>query len=247
MPTGMTRWKRCYSWLVGVAVSAAVAPACAREVYAPPARAFPLESKWTVPAGEMAVQGQASLSTAVLGPGIVDSSVGVRRGVNERLEVSASGAIMHVARTGRSDAHSNIYAARVGTLLDLETAMLAFSGGLGAGYAPAGGGFASIDAGLVGAYENCVLVPFGAGRFFASVPFATKPVDISKRGQAPGTRMDRAENTFGLSFSGGLEIPLDQQCQSRASILMGVGVTLLGDGNSGEIFTNAGLGFQMRL
>lgn len=218
---------------------------CAREVYAPPVRAFPLESRWTIPAGQTAVQLESSLNTALLGPGIVGSDVRVRRGLNERLEVSGEGALIHVANVARG--HSNIYAVRVGTKLDMENAGLAFTGGMGGGYAPSGGGFAGVDAGLVSSYDNCVLIPFGSGRVFASVPFAAKPVDISKRGTAPGTRMDRAENTFGITLGGGLEIPLDQQCQSKAALLMGVGVTMLGDGDSGEIFTNAGIAIQVLL
>lgn len=241
----MNRRSNYSSWLVLILAGAGMLAGCAREVYAPPVRTFPLESKWTIPAGQTAVQVESSLNTALLGPGIVGSDVRVRRGLNDRLEISGEGALIHVANAPR--AHSNIYAARVGTKLDMENAGMSFTGGLGGGYAPSGGGFASIDAGLVSSYDNCVLIPFGVGRIFASVPFGAKQVDISKRGTAPGTRTDTAENTFGITLGGGLEIPLDQQCQPKAALLMGVGVTMLGDGNSAEIFTNAGMAIQVLL
>ena len=224
---------------------------CARDIYVPPASPVPLETTRIPPAGATSFRAEGSLNMALTGPGLATGGVGARRGLTERLSVSADTSFMHVTGISQADVHSNIYAARLGAQLDLAMQNLAFTGGLGGGYAPAVGGFGSIDLGLVSSIENCVLVPFGAGRVFASVPIKAKPVDVIVQGEDAGgsgppvTRTYMAENTFGITVESGIKIPLDRQCESRAGLLLGVGVTLLGDGDNSELFTNVGLAVEV--
>lgn len=201
------------------------------------------------PGGATTIQAETSLNMALVGPGLASGGVGIRRGVTDRLAVSADTSFMHVSGISYTDIHPNIYAGRLGAKLDLEVQSLAVTGGLGGGYAPAAGGFGSIDLGLVSSIENCVLVPFGAGRVFASLPIRARPVQVQEEPAGadgnPVTRTYTAENTFGITVESGVKIPLDRRCESRAGLLLGVGVTLLGDGDNSELFTNVGLAVQV--
>jgi hypothetical protein len=76
------------------------------------------------------------------------------------------------------------------------------TGGLGGGFAPAGG-FGAVDLGFIVSYANCYVVPFLSSGIFASVPVGARAVTFDS-GQS-----SKANTSYGFGMAAGIEIPLD--------------------------------------
>jgi hypothetical protein len=181
---------------------------CSYVLVSPPARMVNLESAKTAAPGETVVGARAAGYTAIFNPAVALGSVGVRRGVEEGIEVSADATYARVYYDGYPDIDRDIFAARVGGKIANQGGSAALAGGVGAGFAPAAGGFGAVDVAGIVSYPNCYLVPFGDASLFASVPVGAKQVDFRNPDGTLAASV-RADLTYGFGLGVGLEIPLD--------------------------------------
>lgn len=186
---------------------ALVEAGCSYTVVAPPARFVNLDSAHTAAPGETVGSVHGGALSGVFDPALITASAGVRRGVSDRIEVDADATWGHLQYDGFPDINRNIYAVRAGAKIRDPRQILAAFGGVGGGYAPAGGGFAAVDLGGVVSYPNCYLTPSLIGGGIFSVPIGAKQVDFVNSG---GTLVasDKAVTSYGFSLGVGLEIPL---------------------------------------
>ena len=235
--------------LTSLAFSLLLCSGCVQNVYAPPARVLPLESSATVPEGYTAVSGEFAGSAAALTTPLILSATGrVRHGIHESLEVSGEASVVHL-RDPRSvsDANPNLYSLRAGVKRGFSQ-HFAITGGLGGGYAPAGGGFVSPDLGFVAGYENPYFVPWVNGRGFVSLPFATSPVDVTVENDDERV-FSEAEITYGFQLAVGFKIPVGEWLLApnlrRASLLGGWGMTWLVDDDAADVVNGLSAGFEV--
>jgi len=181
---------------------------CSYVLVSPPARMVNVESAKTAAPGETVVGARGAAYASVFDPGVAVGSVGVRRGVEEGIEVNADATWARAVYDEHSDINRNIFAARVGGKVANRGGWAAVTGGVGGGVAPAAGAFTAIDVGGILSYPNCYAVPFGSGSVFTSLPIGAKQVDFRNQ---DGTlaASDKAALTYGFGLGVGLEIPLD--------------------------------------
>ena len=199
---------------------------CSYQLVSPPARMVSLDSARTAAPGETVAGVHAAGYAAVFDPSVGVGSVGIRRGVTERIEVDADATWARVVYDGFPDIDCDIFAGRVGGKLANGRGWGALTAGVGGGYAPAAGGFTALDVGAVVSYPNCFAVPFADGTTFASVPIGARQVDFRNvDGTLAGS--DKADPTFGFGLAAGVEIPLDRaRCRrglTPARVQLGVG------------------------
>jgi hypothetical protein len=184
--------------------------ACSYQLVSPPARMVSLESAPAVAPGETVVgargAGYVSLSTPPVGVG----SVGIRRGVQNGLEVEADATWARVRYDDYPDIDRNIFEGRLGAKLANQAGWGALTAGVGGGFAPAAGGFTAVDIGGVISYPSCFAVPFASATVFASFPIGAKQVDF-RNTDGSLAASDTASTTMGFGLGGGLEIPLDRE------------------------------------
>lgn len=189
-------------------LAAGSAGGCSYVLASPPSRMVNVESAKTVAPGETVVGAHAAGYSAIFDPAVALGSVGVRRGVEEGIEVSADATWARLSYDGFPDIDRNIFAARVGGKVANHGGWAAVTGGVGGGVAPAAGGFAAVDVGGIVSYPNCWVVPFGNGTVFASQPLGAKQVDF-RNADGSLAASDRADLTYGFGLGTGIEIPLD--------------------------------------
>lgn len=195
-------------WLA--ALVALFGGACSYTVVSPPARFVNAESASTAAPGETVAGAHGGGFSGVFDPALVTGSVGARRGVTEGVEVDADATYGRLQYDGFPGIDRNIYAARAGAKVRNARRFAAAFGGVGGGYAPAGGGFLAADLGAVLSVPNCYVVPSLIGAGIASVPIAAKQVDFVS---ADGTlaASDKAVTSYGFSLGVGLEFLLSQE------------------------------------
>ena len=142
-----------------------------------------------------------------LDSGVALGSVGVRRGVEEGIEVNADATWARAVYDEYSDIDRNIFAARVGGKVANRGGWAAVTGGVGGGVAPAGVPSPPSTWAASCLYPNCYAVPFGNGSVFTSLPIGAKQVDFRNQ---DGTLVasDKAALTYGFGLGVGLEIPV---------------------------------------
>ncbi len=188
---------------------ALVGGACSYTVVSPPARFVNLESAGTVARGETVGGVHGGALSGVFDPAVAAGSVGVRRGVSDGVEVDADATWAHLQYDGFPDLDRNIYALRAGAKVSNAGRFVAAFGGVGGGYAPAGGGFMAADLGAVLSLPNCYVVPSLMGEGIASVPVGAKQVNfVSDDGMVVAS--DKAVTSYGISLGVGVEIPLSR-------------------------------------
>jgi hypothetical protein len=181
---------------------------CSYQLVSPPARMINLDTARTAAPGETVVGARGAAHAAVFDPGVAVATAGVRRGVTEGVELDADATLGYVVESKHSDINRNIYAGRVGFKAG-NSRWAALLGGVGGGFSPAAGGFASIDIGSTFSYPNCYVIPFGGGSVFMSQPISAKRVDF-RDGTGALVASDTADLTYGYGLGAGLEIPLDR-------------------------------------
>jgi hypothetical protein len=180
---------------------------CSYQLVSPPARMVSLETARPAARGETVVGARAAGYAAVFDPGVALASAGVKTGVADQVEVSADATVGHVSYNGYPDIDRSLYAGRLGAKLANQGGWAAVLAGVGAGFAPAAGGFSAADLGGVLSLPNCVLVPFLNGMVFASAPIGAKQVSfVNADGTLAAT--NKASPTFGFGVGTGIEIPL---------------------------------------
>lgn len=189
-----------------VVVSSLSLAACAQRVYTPPTQFLPLESAAIAAPGDVIVHAEGGHAGELFGPNIVTGNARLRLGVAENLEVAVSGSALRVATDAPSKANRGLYAGRVG-LKSQFAPWVAFVGGVGAGYAPAGGAYAGVDGAFVASYENCILVPFVSAGGYGSAPIRARAIDVTDADNT-GLVTDTPSKTFGLGLGAGVKLRL---------------------------------------
>jgi len=182
---------------------------CSYTVVSPPARMVNLESSQTLAPGETVGGAHAGAYSALFDPGIVSGNTGVRHGLREGVELDVDATWARLSYDGYPEINRNIYAVRAGAKVRGAPRFIAAFGGVGGGYAPAGGGFVAADLGGVLSLPNCYVIPSLVAAGLASVPVGAKQVDFV----APGGDLvasDKAVTSYGFTMGAGLEIPLSR-------------------------------------
>ncbi len=216
--------------------------ACSYTVVSPPARFVNLESAHTVAPRETVGGVHGGAQASVFDPGLVTGSAGIRRGVAEGVELDADASWGHLKSDGFPDIDRNLYAVRAGAKVRGEPRFIAAFGGVGGGYAPAGGGFMAADLGVVVSLPNCYVVPSLIGSGIASVPVGAKQVDFVS---ADGTLVasDKAVTSYGYSLGVAVEVPVSRaRCREGLTpprIQLGLGGTRMNRSDAPRTITNA--------
>jgi hypothetical protein len=188
-----------------VTIAVTSSAGCSYQVIAPPVRMINMESAQTAAPRETIVGARGAAFKDVFGPAVGVATVGVRRGVAEQVEIDADATWAYVNDPGNEVFDRNIYAGRLGTKLSHASGNVAFVGGAGLGYAPAGGSFGAADAGVALSANSCRGALFANLTSFVSTPIEAKTVNFRVAG-----RMDAPETTVGYGVSAGAEIRLDR-------------------------------------
>jgi len=183
---------------------------CSYQLASPPARMMNLQSAKTAAPGETVVGVRGAGYASIFDPGAVVASAGVRHGIAEDVEVDAEASWARLDEEGYGDLDRNIYAARVGAKVSRKSGWAAAFAGAGGGYAPVGGAFSAVDAGVAVSYPNCYVVPFTNLTLFGSLPIGAKQVDFRNATDGSVAASSKATFTYGVGWGGGVELPLDR-------------------------------------
>lgn len=205
----------------------ALAAACSYP-FSPPATAVHYDAPRILEKGESAIRGGLSLNEEVFGSAIIAGDVTYRRGLHERVELSATASAYGVVGEDNiHDHHRGIYSARVAPRFKLHDHISAHAG-LGGGFSPAAGAFVSPEVGLSLGYENAFLVPFASARFYTSHPIAPKSIRIDTEDQT-SPEFWSAGLTYGPAVFLGLKVPLgdwpEKKLRRRYNLTTGFGGT----------------------
>ncbi|MEO8706291.1 MAG: hypothetical protein ABI867_40045 [Kofleriaceae bacterium] len=222
--------------------------ACSQRVYSPPSQAYSLGPLTALPRGSQALDLEVSRHAQIFDPAIEAGAARLRVGVDGNTELSIEGSALTVDDDGPSSANRNLYSGRTGIRWSPKPGVALF-GGLGGGYAPAGGTFAAGDAGIAVGYHNCTLVPVAQVSGFASVPLEATAVDVSVDDKTKV--FDTPGRTAGVVVRGGLRLSLaPSTCRSgkpSSWITVGAGFTTLKDADSSAALFGLGLGLELPL
>jgi hypothetical protein len=219
---------------------------CNAHVYSPPARIAPMESSKPVAEGTTSGGVSGGSQGELFGPETLSATAKVRHGVTEHSEVGVDANFMVVDDSqAAADIDPTIWSARVGgkwapdPLGDYVSLIYGVGGG-----SSEGGQFVSPDVGVVMAYENPYVVPFVSVDGYVSEPINAQPVDVSLNEDGVGTNIQTASRTWGATFAGGLEVPI-QVGGSTISPFLGLHRTVLTDGEDNADVLGANLGVDM--
>ncbi len=216
-----------------------LATACSHNVYTPPSRAFAITSPKVLEEGKTVARANVSSSSQIFGPEIVAASAGFRRGTGNHVELVADVSYASVAEASAAGTNRNVTMGRLGGKVHpTESKNLALTAGLGGGYAPAAGMYASADVGAVVGYENRYLIPFASAGAYTSVPIDPKEVDTTQPGDDV-QRLDTPEKTLGLTIGAGVKVPLN-----TTSLLIGITWVQVHDDDSQDVFMTIGAGIE---
>lgn len=240
---------RTSSWVGPAAVI--LVTACSHHVYSPPARGPTLRTVHTLQPGSTAVQVNAHAQSALFDPDVYGGSLGVRHGLSREIEVGVDATFLHLSGQSGAKVDRSIYATRVeGRFNPRRNRFFTLFGGVGGGYAPAGGGFLSADAGVTFAFENCYLIPFTSAGGFLSVPVDPRSVD-TRIGVDDEPKLSKAQTTVGVQHSFGVRIPLGgydrcPQTPSPVALTVAYGLTYLQDFDEDELMMGGSAGIEVR-
>ncbi len=231
---------RTTSLLVGVSVLAVLAGlglGCNHNIQIPPARPLSLEGPATVQSGHTRGRIQVAGHGIVFNGDFTSGNVRVRRGLNQRLELAVDGSV--ISANDSDTTETNMYMGRVGGKLGLgKSENLALTGGVGAGYSPAGGTMASADGGVTLGYNNRYIVPFTAVRTFMSAPINAREVRL---GEEPD-QVDKATLTGGTGAEFGLSL-----VRKKFTLAAGIDITVIRDRDDTEAVFSFGAAFEVAL
>jgi hypothetical protein len=218
------------------------AVACSHNAYTPPARAMAFTSPKTLEKDHTSIRANLSGVTDAFGPSLAAGSLGVRQGLDERLEVVSDLSYLQVTDKSVANTSRGIAMARVGSKYrPTRTDHLAIVAGLGGGFSPAAGSYLSTDVGVVAGYENRSLIPYVGLCAFGSVPLSPKEIDVTGVEDDKQFK-DTPEATFGLSLGAGLKVPI-----GRVALQFGLTTSRLWDNDSSDGFLSIGAGIETSL
>lgn len=227
----------------------ATTTACSQKVYSPPSQAFSLVPLAELPQGRKVVDLEVSHHAQIFDPGINTGAARLRHGIGRSTDVSVEGTVLNVDDDGPSQASRTLYAGRAGVRTSPGPGVSLFAG-LGGGYAPSGGTFATADAGFAVGYHNCTLVPVLQVSGFLSAPLEARPIDVTDGGDDVA-HFDTPGRTAGGVVRGGLRLSLNREACRRGEasswLYGGLGVTHLVDADDQATLMGAGIGIEFPL
>lgn len=228
----------------GLAVLAAfVATGCQRHIFSPPARMVPLDAPRVLNPGETAVSFTGSQTSSVFDANVNGGTVGVRRGLVERVEVQGEVSGYHVDadEQTRADISRNAVAGRVGTKVGLLGRHVSALAGVGGGH-HAAGGFVTPDVGVTAGFDNPYFVPFVLGRIGMSQPIGAKTLDLSRPTETPGSARTKPSTSGYYGFTLGGRVPIEpKDAKIKGGVIGGVGYQHIRDKED----TRSGLGLTL--
>ena len=223
--------------------------ACSYHIYSLPARTLVYDGAATAGKGNTVVRGDLGYTGEVFDPPAFSGQVELRHGVSDRLDVTASAALVHVDKPNDATVSPDIYLGHVGVKLrpDAESGLIAIAAGAGVAHSPDAGTALSADATLIVAYENCVAVPFATLGAFASTPLTANQVYLGANDDGDG-RTATAQTTVGLSSTLGFKVPLaPESCRAHRptpALVAGGGLIDMTDGSDHQALFTGTLGFE---
>ena len=183
---------------------------CQRHIFSPPARTVPLDAPRVLAPGETAINVTGSHTDSIFDANVDGGTLGVRRGLTERVELQAEASGYHVDADDqtRASISRTAVAGRVGTKVALYGKHVSALGGLGGGR-HAAGGFFTPDLGLTVGFDNPYFVPFVLGRVGVSQPAFAKTLDLSRPDEAPGTALVKPRFSTYYGFTIGGRVPIE--------------------------------------
>lgn len=233
------------SWSLAAIVSLG-SVGCQRHIFSPPARTVPLDAPRVLAPGETAINVTGSHTDSVFDANVNGGTLGVRRGLTERVELQAEASGYHVDadEQTRASISRTAVAGRVGTKVGLFRRHVSAFGGLGGGH-HAAGGFLTPDVGLILGFDNPYFVPFVLGRVGVSQPIGAKTLDLSKPDETPGTALAKPLLSTYYGFTIGGRVPIEpngskvkgavlgglafQEIRDKEESKSGLGLTLGGE------------------
>jgi hypothetical protein len=223
---------------------------CSQHVYSPPSQAYSLGGVRSLDDGQQAVDLEASQHAALFDPAIQAGGARFRAGFGDNTEGSLEGAVMAVNDDGPSKADRQIYVGRAGVRTNPGRGPFAIFGGIGGGYAPAGGEFVTADGGIAVGYTNCRVVPMAQASVFASDPLHPTPIDVTVDSDHTPT-MSTPHVTFGSVIRAGLRFSMSPtDCRAGKPVpwlSVGADATTVVDFSSHANLGGIGIGLEIPL
>lgn len=205
-------------------LAASATTGCQRHIFSPPARSVPLDAPRVLAPGETAVNLTGSHTDSIFDANVNGGTLGVRRGLTERVEVQAEASGYHVDadEETRASISRTAIAGRVGTKVGLLGRHVSALAGVGGGH-HAAGGFITPDVGLTVGFDNPYFVPFLLGRVGVSQPIGAKTLDLSRPSENPGTALSRPQTSTYYGFTLGGRVPIEpRDAKIKGGILGGL-------------------------
>lgn len=221
---------------------------CSQRVYSPPTQAFGLGPVTAMPAGAKSLDIELAGHSQLFDPSLQSGAARYSQDVGSRTAVTFEGTAYELdGGGGASKASRQIYAGRAGVRTSPGDDLAVFAGA-GGGYAPAGGPFTALDAGMSVGIHNCVLVPVVQGSAFVSQPIAPRPIDVSVDDTMT---TDTPSRTLGATVRAGLRLSLTPAACRRGEpggwFYAGADFTGVSDEDSSDSLMGVGLGFSIPL
>jgi hypothetical protein len=227
------------------AVTVFALTACSQRVYSPPTQAFAVGPVTALPAGGSTLDVELATHSQLFDPGLHSAAGRYARSIGDRTEVTAEGTAFTLEGSGT---RSNIYAGRGGVRTSPGDD-LSFFAGAGGGYAPIGGSFASLDAGVSFGIDNCYVVPVMTFAGFVSQPLDPRPIDVTV--DPKEMTYDTPSRTVGGTARGGLRVDLTPSSCKRGEagtwIYGGLDVTTVVDKDTTDSLMGFGVGVSVPL
>jgi len=223
------------------AVTVFALSACSQRVYSPPAQAFAVGPVTSLPEGTSTLDVELATHSQLFDPGLQSAAGRYARNIGDRTDVTAEG-------TAFTLQGHNIYAGRGGVRTSPGDD-LSFFAGAGGGYAPTGGPFASVDAGVSFGIDNCYVVPVMTFAGFVSQPLDPRPIDVTV--DPKYMTYDTPSRTVGGTARGGLRVDLTPSSCRRGEpgswVYAGLDVTTVADEDTTDSLMGFGVGLSVPL
>ena len=231
------------------AVALLLAAACSQRVYSPPSQLFAVTPIAALPEAKQALDIDLSSHADIFDPALHAGAGRLRHGLGDNTEASVEGTVAALADNGPSTANRSLYTGRAGIRTNPGAGAITFFAGAGGGYAPSGGTFAALDAGVVVGIPNCTFVPTFQASGYVSEPLDPRPIDVTDDARYP--EYDTPTRTVGGVLRGGVRISLAPSLCRRGEqapwLVAGVGVTKMMDADSEASIPGAGIGIEIPL
>ncbi len=227
------------------AVTVFALSACSQRVYSPPSQAFAVNPLTALPEGSSTLDVELATHAQLWDPDLLSGAGRYARSIGDRTEVTAEGTVFSLEGAGT---RGTVYAGRGGVRTSPGDDLSIFAGA-GGGVSPAGGPFASADAGISFGIDNCYLVPVMTFSGFVSQPLDPRPIDVTVDPKV--MTYDTPSRTVGGTARGGLRLDLTPSSCRRGEagtwIYGGIDVTMVADEDTTDSLMGLGVGLSVPL